>query len=38
MKTSPRKIKGRISEVEELVDTRDKDSQNGAKDPSTESR
>ena len=38
MKTSPRKINGRISEVEELVDTREKGSQNEAKDPSTESR
>ena len=38
MKTSPRNINGRISEEEELVDTRDKGSQNGAKGPSTESR
>jgi hypothetical protein len=38
MKTSPININGRISEEEELVDTRDKGSQNGAKDPSTESR
>ena len=38
MKTSPRKINGRISEVEELIDTRGKGSQNEAKDPSTESR
>jgi hypothetical protein len=38
MKTSPGNLNGRISEVEELVDTRDEDSQNDAKDPSTESR
>ena len=38
MKTNPKKANGRISEEEELIDTRDKGSQNEAKDPSTESR
>jgi hypothetical protein len=33
-----RKAEDRTSEVEELVDTRDKDSPNTANDPSTDSR